>query len=121
MVVHHKNQDYDLEFIIANVKTEPILGSQASVVLGLLKRIYSVNNKSSSLLTTASSAPTNTTQCGLSEAILSEYGDLFEGIGCVKNVTHHISLHEDASPVIYPPRKVPEALKPKLHQELDRM
>ena len=40
MVVHNKNQDYDLEFIIANVKTEPILGSQASVVLGLLKRIY---------------------------------------------------------------------------------
>ena len=104
--VIYKNQSHPVDFIVANVKAEPILGSKSSIQLGLLKRIFDLNS---------STVPKS------SEAILDEYPQLFKGIGCIKNVTHHISLKDNPTPVIYPPRKVPESLKPKLYEELQRM
>ncbi|XP_064641934.1 uncharacterized protein K02A2.6-like [Lineus longissimus] len=125
----HKNRDYQIEFIVANVKTEAILGAKSSVHLGLLKRIYDVRsstNNGSETETETTIGKTNqpnriAKSDSKSQAILDEYEDLFHGIGCLKVPDHHISLKENANPVIYPPRKMPEALKPRLKAELSKM
>ena len=41
-------------------------------------------------------------------------------MGCLPN-THHITLKENAVPVVHPPRRVPHSLKTKLKEELQRM
>jgi hypothetical protein len=116
--VEYKLHDYELEFIIANVKTEPILGADASVKLGMLKRIYSVNQDQ---VEQPEEIPKFVPKETSDDTILNEYPDLFEGVGCIKGVTHHVNLRDDAVPVVYPPRRVPESLQPKLKAELDRL
>ena len=51
------------------------------------------------------------------EKVEKEYGDLFEGIGCLEEV-HKIKVKEGAHPIACPPRRVPEALIEKVHEEL---
>jgi len=50
--------------------------------------------------------------------ILSEYEDLFTGLGCILGV-YHIQTDPEVTPVA--PRKVPVALKDKIETELKRM
>ena len=123
----HKNRDFNVEFMVANVKSEPILGSKASIQLGLIKRIYSVNHgeKPTARVNSNNGAKPTVNPTAQSDkdslAILNEFDDLFHGIGCLNVPDHHISLKNDAQPIIYPPRKVPEALKPRLKAELQRL
>ena len=49
------------------------------------------------------------------------YPDLFDGLGTIKNAVVHLDVKSDASPVVCSPRKVPEALRDSLKEELDRM
>lgn len=53
--------------------------------------------------------------------VLEKYKDVFEGLGHITKVTHHISLHQGSKPVVHPPRRVPVTLRPKVRQELARM
>ena len=62
--------------------------------------------------------PVNT--CSVNEDLVSEYSDLFEGIGCLPG-EHRIITDKSANPVIHPPRKIPVAMKAKIKTELDRM
>ena len=48
------------------------------------------------------------------------YPDCFQGIGQFPG-EYHITLKDDATPVIHPPRRVPESLKQPLKEELERM
>ena len=54
------------------------------------------------------------------DKVLSEYGDIFEGIGKFPGECT-IQIDPSVAPVIHPPRKVPLALHEKLSQELTRM
>ena len=56
----------------------------------------------------------------MNEDLVSEYSDLFEGIGCLPG-EHRIITDKSANPVIHPPRKIPVAMKAKIKTELDRM
>ena len=49
-----------------------------------------------------------------------EFAESFKGIGCMKR-PHHMSLEENATPTIHPPRKTPFGLRDKLKKELDRL
>ena len=49
------------------------------------------------------------------------YPECFYGIDKFKDFEYHITLEDNAKPVIYPPRKIPLALQPKLDKELDEM
>ena len=49
------------------------------------------------------------------------YPECFYGIGKFKDYEYHITLEDNAKPVIHPPRKTPLALQPKLHKEFDEM
>ena len=52
--------------------------------------------------------------------ILEYYPELFKGIGCVKTM-YKIELLKDAIPVRHASRRVPEAIRPKVKLELDRL
>ena len=49
------------------------------------------------------------------------YLECFYGIGKFKDYEYHITLEDNAKPVIHQPRKIPLALEPKLDKELDEM
>ncbi|KAJ8031124.1 hypothetical protein HOLleu_27751 [Holothuria leucospilota] len=53
--------------------------------------------------------------------IMSEFDDVFTGLGCVKDVIYHIMVDLDVPPVVHPPRKIPVALRAKVKEELKRM
>ena len=47
------------------------------------------------------------------EQLKNMYPEYFEGIGKFKDYKYHISLEENAEPVVHPARKVALALQPK--------
>ena len=49
-----------------------------------------------------------------------EYQDVFKGIGLFPG-EHHIKIDETVSPVINPPRRIPQALHSRVKDELNRM
>ena len=53
--------------------------------------------------------------------ILTEYPEIFHGLGKLKNYKHHIKVNESVSPVVHPPRRVPFAIYDKVKKELKRM
>ena len=55
------------------------------------------------------------------EQLRHMYPECFYGIGEFKDYEYHITLEDNAKPVIQPPRKTPLALQPKLDKELDEM
>ena len=54
------------------------------------------------------------------DRVSQEYKNIFQGLGCLEGKVS-IQLKEDATPVVYPARKVPVALREKLKMELDRL
>ncbi|GFT79133.1 transposon Tf2-9 polyprotein [Trichonephila clavipes] len=55
------------------------------------------------------------------EMLIEQYKDVFTGVGEFPNEPYHITLKDNAVPVIHPPRRVPLALQPKLKSTLDRL
>ncbi|XP_061178377.1 uncharacterized protein K02A2.6-like [Saccostrea echinata] len=54
------------------------------------------------------------------EQLLTEYKDVFEGIGRLEG-DYHLVVDKSIPPVVHPPRRVPLALKAQLKDELDRL
>ncbi|GFV58799.1 retrovirus-related Pol polyprotein from transposon 17.6 [Trichonephila clavipes] len=62
------------------------------------------------------------TECSISKnELIKQYKDVFTGVGEFPNEPYHITLKDNAVPVIHPPRRVPLALQPKLKSTLDRL
>lgn len=101
----HKNIDYILEFLIADVNSPPILGRQSCQELNLVKLIGTLDKIEHS---------------DVKSAILNEYTDVFEGIGCMPG-EYRICTDESVRPVVHAPRKLPVALKDKIKLKLDEM
>ena len=95
-----------LFYVVGNSAT-PLIGLQSSLDLSLLKLTYSVES-------TPCSAPLS------KQSIQHEYAELFNGVGVLPGACK-LYLKENAIPVVNPPRRVPEALKAKFKDELDRM
>ena len=55
------------------------------------------------------------------ECVLSEFKDVFEGIGKLPGGKYHIQLKPDAQPVQHPPRAVPDKKKTAYKDELERL
>ena len=68
------------------------------------------------LLHKGPSVPVNT----IDNDVISEYNDLFVGIGCLPG-DDRIVIDKSVSPVVHPPRKIPVAMKSRVKEELDRM
>ena len=52
--------------------------------------------------------------------ILTEYADVFQGLGCMKGKLH-LEVDPSVKPQIMPPRRIPLTLKDKVREELDRL
>jgi Reverse transcriptase (RNA-dependent DNA polymerase) len=101
----YKSRSIETLFHIVDTSAIPLLSLQTSVDLGLVKLTYSVANDSSGLDR---------------QDVLRDYADLFSGIGVIPG-TCKLHLKEDAVPVVNPTRRVPEALRSRLQDELQRM
>lgn len=55
-----------------------------------------------------------------SDMVLNKYAELFTGISCIKQ-KYHITLKDNALPVISPIRKVPLPLKDDLQKTLNEL
>ncbi|GFU55875.1 transposon Ty3-I Gag-Pol polyprotein [Trichonephila clavipes] len=86
-----------------NVKSKPILGLRGCKELKLIERIDAI-------------------ECSISKnELIAQYKDVISGVGEFPNESYHITLKDNAVPVIYPPRRVPLALQSKLKSTLDRL
>ena len=62
----------------------------------------------------------STSKTVIDDNILTEYADVFEGLGCLAD-PYHIEIDPTAQPVVHPPCKVPVTLREPLRLELKRM
>ena len=53
--------------------------------------------------------------------VMKLYPDLFDGLRTIKNAMVHLDVKPDAVPIVCSPRRVPDALRDPLKEELDRM
>ena len=88
----------------------PLLSLKTSVDLGLIQLTCTIDKHSSEI-----------TGTGLNkQQVLSDYKDIFEGIGVIPG-SCKLHLKQNAVPVVNPARRVPEALRNRLQEELNRM
>lgn len=107
LTLEHKHKLYPIEFYIVHVKSVPILGLNALTQMNLVQRIHSLQTDS-------------VKHTKHSQNPLEKYKDVFQGVGAIPG-EYNIQLQADATPVVYPVRRVPESLKPKLKESLDSM
>ncbi|XP_049519046.1 uncharacterized protein LOC125943631 [Dermacentor silvarum] len=91
-----------LDFFVSKKGRQALLGLKASEMLGLVTRTV------------------DTVAASSSEQVMQEFGELFEGTGCVQR-HYKMVLSADAVPVVQAARRVPLALKEPLRNELKRM
>ena len=70
-----------LEFVIVDGNVQNVLGKRSCSELTLVKRVDAIER-----------------------CITDNYADIFQGLGCIKDVIHHIKLDKSARPVVHPPR-----------------
>lgn len=102
--VLYKQNEYILEFIVADVASPPILGRDSCCELNVIKLTLAVTSTSESSYS----------------YITNEYSDVFEGIGCMPG-EYKIEIDSSITPVVHAPRKVPVALRDSIKQKLDAM
>ncbi|XP_067122089.1 uncharacterized protein [Centruroides vittatus] len=83
--VINDNLSANIHFVITNTDSQTIIGLPTIQRLGLVKRVFKINNH---------------------ESVLSQYKDVFKGLGCLPG-EYEISVNKDIVPVIEPPRKIP--------------
>ena len=98
ILCEHKKFFYPTEFQVVHGLPN-VLGLKSSTELNIIKRIESIKSQ-------YTSDPMN------------DFADVFTGLGCINNAVHHIKIDSSAKPVVYPPRRVPITLRPKVKAEL---
>ena len=96
----HNGNHYLVEFEVIDHTVPSILGLVTCIEMNLVQRIDTVNNH---------------------VTLFDQYYDVFEGLGCVTDISYHIRIDPNQTPVIHPPRRVPITLRPKIQEELARM
>ncbi|XP_061725450.1 uncharacterized protein LOC133531325 isoform X1 [Cydia pomonella] len=102
--VVYKDNVYFLEFKVVDVPSSPVLGKYDCKVMNLVKRVFAVSEME---------------QLN-SPAFVTEYKDVFQGIGCLPG-SYKIRVNRECKPVVHAPRKVPIPLREKLKAKLEDM
>lgn len=89
-----KGKEHRLMFVVVPDGHDSLLGDKACEKLGLVKRVYCINN-----VNTQNSV----------ESVVNQYPDIFKGFG-VLPFTYKIQLKDDEQPVVHAPRRVPAPL-----------
>ncbi|KAK2727803.1 hypothetical protein QYM36_008330 [Artemia franciscana] len=99
------NQDPEVhKFYIVITAKQPLLCKNSSVSLGLIKFLNEVTKR-----------PDQTV-----DRILSEYEDVFQGIGKLEGKCH-IYLKENCQPTVQPPKRIPISMQDRFKAELSRL
>ena len=101
----HKSKVTETMFYVVEGNVPPFISLQTSIDLGLLQLTYAVER---------------TFKQSVNQLIERDYADLFKDIEVIPGEVK-LHLKDDAVPVVNPPRRVPEALKSRLKDELDTM
>ncbi|XP_028416418.1 uncharacterized protein LOC114540431 [Dendronephthya gigantea] len=113
LALSHNDRSGLYSFHVVNTTGPTILGLSTCTDMKLVTLNYSLQCASTG----------NASHGGNSEAkanLLTQYADCFEGIGCFQG-EYHITLGPAVCLVIYPPRRVPEALREPLKKELESL
>ena len=94
------NESHKVKFYVVDVESQPILGLQDCERLSLIKRMDVIHTGQ---LTKVS--------------VKALYKNVFTGLGKIGE--YHISLQDGCTPVIHPPRRIPHALKDRLHKAIE--
>jgi len=97
ILCQQKSQCYSIEFEVVDKAVPNILGLHTCTEMNLIQRNDAVEHHTD---------------------LKDSYSDVFEGLGCITNVIHHINVDTTCQPVVHPPRKVTVILRPKIQQEL---
>ncbi|XP_045459304.1 uncharacterized protein K02A2.6-like [Melitaea cinxia] len=101
--IKYDGKNYVLDFyVVDSDKASNILGLQSAIKMNLVNPLKNQNLKINEINT------------------LSEYRDLFEGLGCMKE-EYDIKLKQNATPVVHASRRVPIAIQPILKRKLDEL
>ena len=96
-----KGNTCEVKFYVTPVDAHPILGLTDCIQLGLIKRVCEIQQE------------------GLTKDMLKQkYPMVFKGLG--KLGMYHITLQDNHTPVINPPRRIPHSLKSRLQQSLEK-
>ena len=87
ITLDHKNNSFEVSFIVVDSDSVPIIGLKTSRHLQLIKRICRIERNS--------------------ETFFSEFHDCFGEIGTL-DTTHHIEIKDNVKPVVNPVHKVPQ-------------
>ncbi|KAK2712700.1 hypothetical protein QYM36_011401, partial [Artemia franciscana] len=99
------NQDPEVhKFYIVSTAKQPLLCKNSSVSLGLIKFLNEVTKK-----------PDQTV-----DRILSEYEDVFQGIGKLEGKCH-IYLKKNCQPTVQPPKRIPISMQDRFKAEFSRL
>ena len=100
-----RNDIFDIEFQVIEQKAPTILGSETSQQVGLIQRMFKLDNPVENID---------------NSDIQRDYSDVFKGIGCLPG-KHKIHIDSSVTPVIHPPRRIPVSMRDKVKNELSRM
>ena len=95
-----KDKSQSVKFYVVTVDSQPILGLKDCERLGLVKRVNTVETG-------------QLTKCAIKE----RFKHVFTGLDNLGK--YHITLKENYTPVVNPPRQVPHSLKERLRQAID--
>lgn len=115
----HNGQSSPHEFHVVNTAGPTILGLPTCTEMKLVTLNYSLSKEK---IEPAETLPAQVPQGDpeAKAALLRQYADCFEGIGCFSG-EFHITLDPTIPPVVHPPRRVPEALQEPLRKELESL
>ena len=100
ILCNHKHKCYSVQFEVLDETVPNILGLHTCMEMNLIQRIDAIESHT---------------------GLLNSYSDVFEGLGCITDAVCYINVDQNTLPIVYPPRKVPVTLRPKLQQKLLRM
>ena len=118
--VRHKDAHVTTDFYVTDTKGPVLIGLPTCRALGLVSLNFHLKTDETlkSELTDSTPRPTGDPQARAK--ILSEFNDVFQGIGCLEG-TYKINIDSSAQPVVHPPRRIPINLHDQLKCELDSL
>jgi len=95
-----KDRNTDIPFYVVHGDVPALLGLGACEALDLIRRVDTMDT--------------------VKNDILSEFSDVFTGIGSIPG-EHHIVIDNTVPPVVHPPRRIPLTVEAKLKKTLDKL
>jgi hypothetical protein len=97
------NKLFNIEFVVANVLSSPILGLKTCLELGLIKRLHDITSLDNE-----------------KHIFINKNIDIFSGVGKMP-FKYDLKLTDDSMPVVKRAQKIPFSLHPRLKNTLDEL